>query len=321
MNASPNDTVEFAVRVTANGNSSVDNVRVSDSLPAGLNFVGGSTTVDGSQRGDIVNGDLNLGTLSMGQTATIRFRTVAANENNFVFGTTTLINRAVANGDNVNTVSDVAYVNVSRVMAVQNIQLNVSKFGRNITRGETGELSSITAYPNDTVEFIIHVRSFSASRLSNVILQDIFPAGVSYIPRTTSLNGIVIENDSIASGLNIGYLDPNQEAIVRISAKMGPAGSFAAGVSSLINTIQARVDNITVSAQLPITVINQIQLPVSQIAKKVETGYETLLMSALLSVMLSAGFAAYGRTYKARKKKILSMVEKERGDTQNVNFL
>lgn len=324
MSAFPNETVEFVIRITGGGNAAVDNVTIFDSLPAGLLYVSGSTTADGVQKGDgITSANIPIGTLSPGQIATVRFRATVSNESNFALGTTTLTNVATAQGSFVAPVSASAFVNVTRTQPIiidnQTYQMAIQKYGRNITKGETAELSGVTASPNDTIEFIVRLRSQSSVRLNNVIVQDILPAGLSYIPNTTSLNGVIV-NDGIISGLNIGSLDPNQEAIIRLSVRVNGPASFSPGNTSLINTVQARAENINVSAQLPVTVtVGQVSV-IRQVSK-VETGFETVFLSMMASGLLASGFAAYSRTYSARRKKILSFVEKNREKSENLSLL
>ncbi|MEK9158213.1 MAG: hypothetical protein AAB638_03490, partial [Patescibacteria group bacterium] len=75
VNANASDTVEFIIRVSNSNSQVANNVRVSDALPYGLNYVAGSTTVDNSYFGDgITSGGINLGSFYSSRIATIRFR-------------------------------------------------------------------------------------------------------------------------------------------------------------------------------------------------------------------------------------------------------
>ena len=62
------DTVIFEILVTNNGGAQATNVSLTDSLPPGLTFTGSSTT-QGSY--DIATGLFDIGTLSVGQSATL----------------------------------------------------------------------------------------------------------------------------------------------------------------------------------------------------------------------------------------------------------
>ncbi len=75
-----NDTVRYRIQFKNTGNTKLENVVISDKLPAGLNYVAGSTVLynaeytDGKTMGDeIVNGGLNIGSVEAGSEATIYF--------------------------------------------------------------------------------------------------------------------------------------------------------------------------------------------------------------------------------------------------------
>ena len=239
-NVNTSDTVEFVIRVSAPNYQTVNNVRVIDSLPYGLSYIQGSTTVDNSYWSDgIVYGGINLGSFYSGRTATIRFRATVVNQS--YNNTTTLTNIVSATGDNVSTVTDNAFVVINNF--VQNQTLNIQKFGRNITRGDNSNLTSLTARSCDTIEFDIIVTAPANTNLYNVIVNDILPAGLTYVNNATSLNGNVIANGITGSGINIGSLSSNQRASIRLFATVD---TIAPGQSrTMINTSQVRADNLS----------------------------------------------------------------------------
>lgn len=75
-----NDTVRYRIQFKNTGNTKLEKVVISDKLPAGMNYVAGSTVLynakntDGKTMGDeIVKGGLNIGTVEAGSEATIYF--------------------------------------------------------------------------------------------------------------------------------------------------------------------------------------------------------------------------------------------------------
>lgn len=302
--ANPGDTVEFTIRVSSVGNTTVRNVRLTDSLPAGLSYVAGSTVVDGAAYGDgILSGGIMLGDLAAGRVVTVRFRATVANAGTFANGTTTMTNVAVASGDNVPTVSDMAFVNVT-ITITGTTQFTIQKLGRNITRGEFSEQNRVIAYPNDTIEFVVHVRSISTITVNDIVLHDIVPAGITYIPNTTSIDGIVADNGIVAGGLNIGSFVPNQEKVIRFSGRVGSSSSLPLGTTSLINT--AEILNPHLIAQLPIVIVNGIVGGIS----KIPTGaQESILTALLISLMLTLMYVAYTRTQLFQTREIKSIIK------------
>ncbi len=108
--ASANDTIEFIIRVKNSSSNTINNVIVSDALPNGLTYVTGSTGLNGYLIGDgITYSGVNIGTLSSGQEATLRF---FAKVNSGV-SNTTINNTAQAKADNTPTAySSAAVINI-----------------------------------------------------------------------------------------------------------------------------------------------------------------------------------------------------------------
>lgn len=318
--ASPNDTVEFIVRVSSVGNATVRNVRLQDSLPGGLSYVVGSTTVDGSNAADgIIGSGLSLGDMVPGRTIVVRFRAIVAGQSFFSVGTTTLTNIVTAVSDNTPAITDPAFVSVTvNAPPSQNLRLEIRKFGRNITRGEFGEQTSVNASPNDTIEFIVRVRSLSTTRIDNVMVRDVIPQYVSYIPGTTSVNGTVRNDDLVTSaGLNIGSLDPNQEAVIRFSGRVNPSNTIPVGTSTVLNTATASNPQIPpVTAQVPIIIFN------GQIAGviTVPTGAgESILVAMAISAIVTLMYVSYTRTELFKRREIEDIMEKQ-GDQDHMDF-
>jgi len=109
--ADPGEVLYFSIQVTAGNN--VQNVSVKDILPGKISYEGELKLDDIFTSGDIFNG-LNIGDLSAGQTRTITFKAMVAGSNQFVFGTTELINTAQAYGSNSSSFNGTAKVSVTK---------------------------------------------------------------------------------------------------------------------------------------------------------------------------------------------------------------
>lgn len=322
VSASPNDTVEFSIRVSSVGTGVVRNVRVSDSLPLGLTYLSGTTTVDGVATADgIIGGSISLGDFAPGRTVVVRFRAQVAAESSFGLGTTTLTNTATTTSDNVPSLADTAFVQVVRSSSGgQALQLSIAKLGRNVTRGEFAEQSSVNASPNDTVEFVVHVRSLASSgTITNVIVSDVVPTGMAYIPNTTSVNGIAANDDIVSSGgLNVGSLVPGQQAIIRLSARVNTASALPTGTTTVINTARVRADSIPeIISQLPIVIFNGSIAGIS----KVPTGAgESVLFALAVSALITLMYMTYTRTEMFKRREIESITKKKGSDEDSMDF-
>ena len=258
VNANGNDTVEFVLRVSVSNSQTANNVRVTDSLPYGLNYMPGSTTVDNSYFSDgITSGGLNLGTFYAGRLATIRFRATVTqgynyNYNQYNYGyynSTTLTNSASVLADNTSSVSDSASVFVANNIQPNQGTLTIQKTGRNITRGDNSPQTSLTARAGDGIEFTITVTAPYNTSLNNVVISDALPAGMNYTARSTTLNNVVTTDGIVAGGLNIGSLSSGQQAVIKFYATIN------AGLpvnQQLINTASARADNVSSVMSQPV---------------------------------------------------------------------
>jgi uncharacterized repeat protein (TIGR01451 family) len=129
VNTLPGRELEFSLGVLGASNVSYS-VMVHDTLPAGLTYVSGSTTIDGSSANDgIVAGGLNIGTVNPGQTKIVKFRATVRENAYFTSFVTKLTNTSSVKGsNNVTEVSDLAYIWVTktgRVLGATDIDTGV----------------------------------------------------------------------------------------------------------------------------------------------------------------------------------------------------
>ncbi len=102
VSAQAGDEVEFDLIVTAPTNASLSNVNVQDYLPAGLQYVYGSTVVNNTPiTGNVVSG-INIGSISNGQQVVIR---LLADVTTSAVNGQTFVNTASVRADNHGTVN------------------------------------------------------------------------------------------------------------------------------------------------------------------------------------------------------------------------
>ncbi|MCC6405431.1 MAG: DUF11 domain-containing protein, partial [Candidatus Yanofskybacteria bacterium] len=316
VNANPSDTVEFSLRVSSVGIGSVLSAVVRDSLPAGLTYIPGSTTVDGAPAADgIVASGLNLGDLASGRTVTVRFRASVAAAGFFSQGSTVMTNTGYARGSNAAEVNDVAFVNV--VNAPQNLSMSLTKMGRNTSRGQTGEASPVYAAPAETVEFILRVRNTSNAVLTNVLLRDIVPQGMTALAGSVRVNGSPAPDSLTSGGLSLGTLAVGQEITVLLSARVAVASQLPAGTTTVLNTAQASADSIgTLTAQLPV-IITTPTTPVTQ----VPTGPgESTLLALIVSAIITLLYVGYTSTDAYRRHEAGALAKGAHDDKDLFDF-
>ncbi|MEK9158125.1 MAG: isopeptide-forming domain-containing fimbrial protein, partial [Patescibacteria group bacterium] len=162
---------------------------------------------------------------------------------------TTLTNTASAVADNAPTVNDTASVLVTGI--VQNTTLTIQKFGKNITRGDTSNQTSLNAKAGDTIEFDLIISAPANTTLYNVVVADVLPAGLTYSNNSTALNNTIIGEGITYGGVNIGTLYSGQQATVKFFARVNPNVT----VNQIItNTANARADNVPLTNSQPVQI-------------------------------------------------------------------
>ena len=176
------DTVTFQIDVTNNGGAQATNVSLTDSLPAGITLTGG-TVSQGSY--DTTTGVFDIGTLNVGETATITLiGTVDVGE-----GGNTITNiTTAATGDQVDpsTVGD----DLDESVVVDNTT--------DLVTVKTLASGNATPSVGNTVTFEITVTNNGAAQATNVELTDLLPDGL--FP-TSSNGGITQGSYDANSGL------------------------------------------------------------------------------------------------------------------------
>jgi len=329
VTANPGDTVEFVIRIgVSSRDTSGATLHITDTMVAGLNYITGSTTVNNTVFADgIVSSGVVLKNISTN--TTVRFRARVDSAASFPVGTTTLSDVATARLFPRNQVpskvaADTAFVNVTIAPGGgggggggSTKVLDIHKFGRNITRGDAGENLSVTARPNDTIEFIIRVRAVAGAPINNVIVIDELPVGINYITNSTSVNGTFISSNSIvtSSGLNVGTVN-TQDTVIKLFGKVGASHTVPLGTSVAINTTRTYAENASlIIAQLPVTIVNSVIAGASQ----VPTGASRNLLIALaISALTTVMYMLYTRTSVFNRKEIQSLVKKSKDTPINL---
>ena len=285
ISANPLDQIEFRIQITSTGSANVSNVQVQDVLPWQLTYQGNLKVDGASFSGDILSG-INLGTLTPGQTKTITFEAQVVAEENFNYGTTSLVNTGKTWADSVSQIVDTAVVNVTRTApSPVSPGLTISKLVRNITDNTTFQ-ESVLADPQDRVEFQIKVTSIGSTTAYNVIVRDVLPPNLSY-QGNLKIDGISSSGD-ILSGLNLGSMAPGLSKTITFEAQVASAENFAYGTTALINTAYVRADEVSEISDSAILNVtregpSQVALNIEKTVKNLTTGqrswYESISAS------------------------------------------
>jgi uncharacterized repeat protein (TIGR01451 family) len=157
--ASQNDTVEYQIVITNDGNATANNLVFRDQVPSGISL---------SNSGNANN---SLTSLSAGSNWTFTYRaTVTAT-------TGSLVNTATVTSTNANSPTDNATVNVNTVV-VTNPHLTLTKLVRNVSTNGSFAKTATTSQ-NDTVEYQIVIKNDGTGTANTLTFTDQTPSGVS----------------------------------------------------------------------------------------------------------------------------------------------
>lgn len=188
------------------------------------------------------------------------------------------------------------YVTI-RVKAVFDTDYMVDKKVR--LEGEKDWKDTVDAKVGDKVEFQIQYKNQSKdSRHTNVVIKDILPKNLRYVPGTTKLfntnfkDGATVVEDTVATtGINIGNYAANGTGFVRFTAEVVD-NSLACGANTLVNWAQAGVGQKTIQDYATVSttkVCTDNKIP--------DTGPEALAGGAVAagSVVTAAGYFVASR--------------------------
>lgn len=121
-------------------------------------------------------------------------------------------------------------------------RLSIVKLVRNVTQS-TEERDSVTANPGNTVEFSVRVSSDGSATVNAVTMRDALPAGLTYVPGSTTVDGAAASDGLTTFGLSLGDMPPGRTITVHFRAVVTDASFFSSGTTVLTNTAFARGSN------------------------------------------------------------------------------
>lgn len=188
--------------------------------------------------------------------------------------------------------------------------------GRNVTREQSREYTTVNARGGNTLEFILRVRSRASWTLTNVWVADYLPVGLGYVRGSTTLNGSPVSDGITSTGLNIGSLAPGQEAVVRFSVLVDASSVPVAGQVSTTNSAQARASGTNATgASMRVTFG---VAPAALLAGTVATGpLDTLVLALVAATLVTGMYAAYTRTGIFARRHATAEISRIRGRLLN----
>ncbi|ETT52803.1 DUF7507 domain-containing protein [Paenibacillus sp. FSL H7-689] len=197
------ETFTYTVVTTNSGIQVINNVVLTDALPAGITFVPGSATV----RGTVVpsanpSSGISIGTLAAGSSATVTFQVNVQS----LPASGSLVNRAVV------SYSSGAFTGISNSNSITTpvyqavVGINKSASQTNATLG-------------DQIAYTLVVTN-SGNIATQVNVTDTIPAGLTFVPDSVTVNGTARPGTSPLTGIILGSLLPGVTATVVFRATL-----------------------------------------------------------------------------------------------------
>ncbi|WP_390581347.1 hypothetical protein [Paenibacillus illinoisensis] len=197
------ETFTYTVVTTNGGIQPINNVILTDALPAGTIFVPGSVTV----RGTVVasanpNSGISVGTLTAGSSATVTFQVTVQS----LPASGSLLNRASV------SYSSGAFTGISNSNSITTpvyqpiIGINKSASQTNATLG-------------DQLAYTLVVTN-SGNIAAQVTVTDTIPAGLTFVPNSVTVNGTARPGTSPLTGITLGSLSPGVTSTVVFRATL-----------------------------------------------------------------------------------------------------
>jgi uncharacterized repeat protein (TIGR01451 family)/gliding motility-associated-like protein len=200
LTAQAGDVLEYTIVVSNTGNAISNNSLFADAIPVSTTYVPNSTMVNGISVADVagnmpfaspalINSPTELpGIINVGSTSTIIFRVTIDANNTGAISNTATVNYPTTNGG-VTTVQTVDSNTVIVSVLVFNPILTPTKSVANIT---TGDNPALTAQAGDVLEYTIVVSNTGNAISNNSLFADAIPVSTTYVPNSTTINGIPI---------------------------------------------------------------------------------------------------------------------------------
>ena len=224
--ANPGEEIVYTLNYQNTGNGAANNIVVKDPFTNQnqqyLLFV--SATPSPTSGTDT----WSIGTLNPGQSGSITIR--AKISSSVPTGAIEIKNKASIDSNETNS-QDSNYVST---FVNTNVSLTIEKLVRNITKS-SGFSKSVTADPEDEVEFSLKIKSTGNVAANNVKVWDNLPSRLNYTLGSTTVDGSYYNDGIIQNGINIGSLAPGQSKTVKFKAKVALNNKFNVGITDLTN--------------------------------------------------------------------------------------
>ncbi len=230
-NAGVGNILQYKLEFASNGTATVKNVIMKDSLPqvsgVPVHYIKGSTKLyiaGGEQKtlpDTIISTGVAIGDLVSGAEGHITFKVRI--DNCPAVGQFDLINTGKVSASNVSQKKDTAITHLT-VTPPPQPYLNLEKLVKNETKGETEWFNANIAVPGDTLQYYVWFKNVGDGSASELLVKDVLPSQVSYIPGSTVLhidgNEQSLADGIAGKGVSVPDLIPGKEGYITFKVEV-----------------------------------------------------------------------------------------------------
>lgn len=190
------DTLTYTVALTNNGNSSAQNVIFTDTMPNGTTFIANTFSINGiPQSGANPTNGVNIGPITAGATVNVSFQ----------------VNVTSLPAENpIVNFSSTSYQLVSPPDAETSISNPVSTQIKEAILSMTKNESASFADIGQTAFYTTSISNIGNTDAANIVFTDVLPSGLTFVPNTLTVDGVLQPNANPNTGVLLATLPPNE---------------------------------------------------------------------------------------------------------------
>ncbi|MCC2496832.1 DUF11 domain-containing protein, partial [Bacillus cereus] len=190
------DTLTYTVVLTNNGNSSAQNVIFTDTVPSVTTFIANTFSINGvPQSGADPSNGVNIGTITAGTTVTVSFQVTVT---------------SLPTANPIVNFSSTSYQLVSPPDAETSISNPVSTQINEAILSMTKNESVSFADIGQTAFYTTSITNVGNTDATNIVFTDALPSGLTFVPNTLTVDGVLQPNADPNTGVLLATLPPNE---------------------------------------------------------------------------------------------------------------
>lgn len=205
------DTLTYTLTLRNTGNTTANNVVLTDTIPLGTTFVSNSVRVNGAPNPGNPQTGVNIGSIGPNAAATIFFNVVVNQTipstnpipNNGTVNYTYTANPSLPDGQKGSGNSNTVNTQV-------NSAIIDNKNGGGLVKSADVEYAAV----GDTVTYTVSIMNTGNVTANNLIIKDTIPTGTTFVPGSVTINGAGQTGVNPQTGVNLGNVGPNQMVVM-----------------------------------------------------------------------------------------------------------